>query len=255
MAEILKSLDEIASFYDKENFESLMEADKFYIDVLYDKESFKSRIELFDMLYDAGCLEGGVFKTYYECTNCEEGVFSGNVKLNVRPEKIKLKCPNCNKEVFYLAPYKIDDVLFNEILSKDGILHAAIEYFLIEEGFSVNSNVTIPKDIEIDLQVVNPAGHVADIIETKMFKTDRPEDTIKTNLKEGLTKLIRAREKLVNINPGYQLIKFHFVTNILDENLLSDVRKDFAEPISKNKIRIHSIESLKKYFEDNPYAG
>ncbi len=253
LGEILKSLDEIASFYEKENFESLMDADKFFIDVLYDKESFKDRIEIFDMLYDAGCLIGGVFKTFYECTHCEEGVFSGNVKLNVRPQKVKLKCPNCNKEVFYLAPYKIDDTLFNEIKSKDGILHSAVEYFLKEEGFTVQSNVVVPKDIEIDLQLVNSVGKVSDIIETKMFKTDRPEDTIKSNLKEGLSKLIRAKDKLIAGNVSYQLVKFHYLTNIDDEEMINDVRREFGDSITKQKIRIHSVESFRKYFDDHQY--
>lgn len=117
IVDIFESFNTISCFYENYIFNNLMASDKFYTDIFYDTENFKTRLELFDTLYEANVLLGGYYKAYYECTHCQINTFSGNVTLNVTPSKIKLKCPNCSKEVFYIVPYKLDDSIFSDIQS------------------------------------------------------------------------------------------------------------------------------------------
>jgi hypothetical protein len=248
--DLLTSVDEIVNHYDNYNFNSLIDSHEFYSDVLYDKENFKDRMHLFDSLYESKSLLGGIFKTYYECTNCDTGVFSGNVTLNVTPSKVKLKCPNCNKEVYYLAPYKINDELFSDITSKDGLLASAVCNLLSASKIKWRASVLVDKDIEIDVQILNKEQNgVNDIIELKMFKQDRPVDVLIANLSEGLKAFLTAQNKLIALNPDYRNLRYHYLTNITNENVLKELTTRFQTEIGGRHLLIHDTISFNKYIQ------
>ncbi len=248
--DLFKSFDELSNFYNNYTFDSLIASNKFYTDILYDKENYKSRLELFDSLYDSQALVGGHYKAHYECVHCPVNTFSGSVTLNVTPSKIKLKCPNCNKEVFYLAPYKINDEIFNDIRSKDGLLFHALRNILEYKGIQIHTNAIVGQDIELDFQILskNRSG-VRDIVEVKMFKTDRPADTTASNLRDGFKKLLNARQKLIALNPGYKDVVFHFLTNITDSSTLQELHNSFKNEITGNRIVIHNVKSFRAFID------
>ncbi len=221
--ELLNGINDLSEFYSNHKFDALMNANAFYLDVLYDKDNYQSRLDLFDNLYDIDVLQGGHYKTYYECTNCNVGVFSGNVSLNVTPSKVKLKCPNCNKEVFYLAPYKIHSEITNHITHKDGLLFFAIKSCLLDKGISFLENYIIGPDIEIDIAITKNQG-ILEIIEVKQFKTDRPEDTQLHNLRDALSKIGKRRQKLIEIDGNYEYVRFSLMTNISDPELINEAK-------------------------------
>jgi hypothetical protein len=240
LPDVLSVLDSFSGFYNNHNFNDLIEASKFYVDILYDSRDVRERLHLFDSLYEAGILIGGAYKTHYECTHCPPNTFSGNVVLNVSPSKLKLKCPNCGKEAFYLAPYKIDGDIFGHIQSKDGLLFHAVQNLLTTHKVIFQSNVPYGKDIEIDIQILGNGGHaITDIIEIKMFKTDRPDDTILNNLRTGLRKLLTSRQKLLKLNEKFKNVRYHFITNIDDEKLCDALKENFRSEIKDYQIFIH----------------
>jgi hypothetical protein len=246
VTEILQTLEQLSKYYQNIYVRDLMSENEFYADVLYDKENFKSRLVLFDMLYEANALASSKYKAYYECTACNPGVFSASATVNVTPSKVRLKCPACEKETFFAVPYEIDGSLFELIKSKDGLLFYAVKYLLDSRGYSCFENVHVPKDVEIDIVVRNKNGLVTDVFEIKMFKTDRPDDTTLSNLREALSKFETTRKKLTAIDKQYLSANFNLVTNLDHEELGTDL--DTLKSTDFKKINVYSPNSLVKTF-------
>lgn len=242
--DLFETADGLARYYDNYNFTNLIDADKFYTDVFYDNENFKNRLDLFDSLFEQGVLLGGHYKAYYECVECAINTFFGAMSLNVTPGKIKLKCPNCNKEAFYIVPYKIDEAIFNDIKSKDGLLFHAVKNLLTSKQIIHQPNISLLNDIELDFQILNKSNLITHIIEIKMFKTDRPKDTTASNLRDGFRKFLNARNKLVEHNSGYKNVSFIFLTNILNDTFLNELRESFSAEIINQQIFVISIKGF-----------
>ena len=90
--EFLDSIDKISEFYTNEIYQNLLDSNKFYSDIIYDFESFKDRLQIFDLLYEAKVLESGIYKTFYECYNCDEGVFKSITTLIIIISCIIIPC-------------------------------------------------------------------------------------------------------------------------------------------------------------------
>lgn len=248
-ADIFSTIDEVAHHYNNFNYRSLIDSHNFYTGILYDKENFNDRLHLLDCLYESNVLQGGVYKAFYECTHCEIDVFSGSVTLKVKPSKAKLKCPNCGKDVFYLVPYKIQESIFEDIISKDGLLSEAIAYLLTEHKLPFTRNVYSSTDREVDFVVFNSRGIVTDIFEVKMFKVDRPDDVLVSNMSEGLRKFIATIDKLKVTDVAKANGSFHYITNIDDEELMRELRNTFKNELRERTITIHNSESIQRYIE------
>lgn len=249
IANLTSAFDNAIKRYENYMYETLLESDSFYTDVLYSNENYKDRLALFDLLFDSGVFVGGKYATHYECVNCPSETFKGTVTLNVKPSKTKLKCPNCNKDLFYLVPYKIEDSIFEDICDKDGILTNALIHLLSVNKLIFKRNVHFGKDIEIDIAVYNNKNQVTDIIEVKMLKTNRPDDTALTTLKEELAKFIKARQKLLHQNSGYTNVRFHFVTNTMSNQMKTALENVFSHDMKNNRVYVNTILDMKNKIE------
>lgn len=243
------TFDNAIKRYENYMYETLLESDRFYNDILYSNENYKDRLALFDLLFDSGIFIGGKFATHYECVNCPPETFKGTVTLNVRPSKTKLKCPNCNKDLFYLVPYKIEDSIFEDICDRDGLLSGALSHLLSTNKVNFKRNVSIGKDVEIDIAILNNVNQITNIIEVKMLKTNRPFDTTIATLKEEMGKFIKAREKLLKINLEYANVNFHFVTNTISNQLKATLENTFSEVTKSGRVFINTISDIKKRIE------
>ena len=103
-------------------------------------------------------------------------------------------------------------------------------------------------DVELDFQILDKTGNsIWHIVEVKMFKTDRPDDTTSSNLRDGFKKMLNARQKLLNINPGYANVFFHFLTNISDIPMLQNLANDFKNEIANARIQIQNANSMHQF--------
>lgn len=245
ISDVLASLDNITSYYQNAYVKDLMEANNFYTDFLYDKDNYKSRISFFDILYEASILVGGKFKGYYECTQCDPGIFNGSITVKATPSKLKLRCPVCGSETYFIVPYEIHDDIFQLIKHKDGLLLHVIKLSIEKNGWMCASNVNLSNDVEADICVYNN-NLISDVIEIKMFKTDRPEDTIVKNLEESLNNLIRNRQKLINENQNWINVQFHLITNITIDATIAEVRNTFQNQIANTKVFIYTPMQFKE---------
>jgi len=243
--ELFSSIDDISDIYNSVMKEGLINANKQITDQLFEQEDYQNRLEVFESMYEMGLLEGGYFKSYVECINCLPGIYSGYLSCNITPSKLKFKCPNCAKEVYYMVPYKITRDLFEHIIDKDGVLSFSIEFLLNEYKIEYKKNLNLEDKNEIDF-VLFENDRPNCLIEVKMFKKDRPIDTKKANLKNSISQIKKSLEKLRNVNPTYQSTQTVLVTNYLDKNLYNDIKNECSEDIDKYNLLILSPEEFKE---------
>lgn len=247
--DFIDSVDKISEYYTTELYNNLLESEKFYTDVFYEIESYKDRLSFFDLLYEAKIIESGIYKTIYECHNCDENIFKAFATIKAKPSKLTIKCPICNKETFYLSPYKINDEIYSHIIDKDGTIKFAIKYLLEEYDFTIQENIQIPPDTELDLVAFsNDKGSM--IIELKMFKNNISEQAYKSNLNSAFSKALKAKEKLYIVNNDLKNLPTVIVTNYNDNELLKIVREANKVKMNQFKIKLLSLNDFKNMIEN-----
>jgi DNA-directed RNA polymerase subunit RPC12/RpoP len=249
LSELAISIDLISLFYNNKIKNNLVSATKHYTDILYDTENYSSRIDLFDNLYEIGVLKGGKLKGYYECVRCSPNTFNGVITSDLKPSKLKMKCPGCGKEILYIVPYELDENIYNHIIDNDGILFFAIQYLFEKHQVKHLSNHKILGDIEFDFCLLNEDNLIQEIIEVKMFKTGRPTDTQIGNIRSSVGQIKKSIDKIVKIESGYQYVTKSLVTNINDDNINKLAIQELKSDLDKYNINIYTIDDFKARME------
>lgn len=244
LSELAISIDLVSTYYNNKLKNNLVEATKHYIDILYDSENYKERLELFDSLYEIGVIKGGKLKSYYECVNCPPNTYNGILTMNIKPSSLKMKCPCCKQELFYIAPYELDKTIYNHIVHNDGLLFFAIQNLLVQYNYKFIANLKQPPDIEIDFILVNENNEPVELIEVKMFKTDRPYDTQVGNIKETVSQTKKAVEKLIKLNPNYKHIPKSIVTNLANAQIQKTAKKSLDHDLKEYNINLYTINDF-----------
>ena len=243
VADLLESIDDISDIYNSTIKKGLIKANKHVTDKLFQEEDFSSRIELFENLYEIGVLTGGYFKSYLECVNCLPKTFSGYFNVNITPSKLKFKCPNCNKEPYFMVPYQIDRELFNHIIHPDGLLAFSISFLLNQYGIRHKRSVNLENQNEVDF-VIGGSQRVNTIIEIKMFRNDKSSDALVKNLQEAISQMKKTKKKLVEKNSVYNETEIIIIANILDDSIYQTAREKCASDIKNYRIFIMSPDEF-----------
>ena len=242
LSDLAISIDLLSTYYNHKIKNNLVKATKHYTNLFYDEENFQDRIIFFDDLYEIGVITGGKLKGYYECVNCPPNTFNGIVTTNVKPSKLKLKCPNCNSEMLYIIPFELDRNIYKNIVHKDGVLFFAIKHLLEENNYKYLSNQTFLKDVEIDFCLQSENEKIYEIVEVKMFKIDRPFDTQVGNIRDAVSKFKKAIDKLVEIDLGYKTtVKHSLVTNITDDSIYKQAKSELNTDLKEYKIELYTM--------------
>jgi hypothetical protein len=244
LSELAISIDLISTYYNHKIKDNLLSATKHYTDILYDADNFHDRLEFFDGLYEMGVIIGGKLKSYYECTNCPPNTLNGVLTTNIKPSKLKLKCPNCNKEALYIVPYELNKSIYDHIVHKDGLLFAAIEHLFQENNYTFKVNFTLLEDIEFDFCLLNDKGQIYEIIEVKMFKTDRPDDTQIGNIRQAVGQMKAAIDKLTPHDSGYKTIKHSIVTNLIKDAVYKAANIELEKDLKEYNIDLYSVSDF-----------
>src|SRR6218665_1733185 len=244
LSDLAISIDLISTFYNYKTKNNLLSATKHYTDILYNEENYKNRLDFFDSLYEISVIKGGILKGYYECVNCPPNTFSGIVTTDIKPSKLKLKCPQCLSELLYIIPYELDETIYKHIVNKDGLLIYAVQYLLEKSNYSFQLNQTFLTDIEVDICLINGQNQIYEIIEVKMFKTNRPDDTQIGNIKTAVSQMKTTIDKLCQIDLGFKTIKHSIVTNISSDSIYNKVQKELEQDLIEYQISIYSIQDF-----------
>ena len=241
LSDLAVSIDFLSTYYNCKIKNNLISATKHFTDVLFDNENYQDRLLFFDGLYEIGVINGGKLKSYYECVNCPPNTLNGVLTTNIKPSKLKLKCPSCNNEMLYIVPYELEKEIYENIVHKDGLLFFAIKQVLEDNNYKFNTNQTFLKDIELDFCLLNNTDQICEIIEVKMFKTDRPEDTQVGNIREAVSQLKKAIDKLAEIDTGYKIIQHSLVTNIKNENIYKQAKIELDKDLKEYNIKLYTM--------------
>ncbi|MBK9508017.1 MAG: hypothetical protein IPP05_20490 [Cytophagaceae bacterium] len=160
---------------------------------------------------------------------------------NIKPSKLKLKCPNCNSELLYIVPYELDKEIYDKIVHKDGLLFFAIQYVLDDNNYSYSANQTYLKDIELDFCLQSDNGNIIEIVEVKMFKTDRPADTQIGNIRDAVVQIKKSVDKLVEIDLGFKTIQHSLVTNISSESVYKQAKIELDKDMKDYNIKLYTM--------------
>lgn len=251
ISELFFSIDDISKIYDSKLRDIILKSDKHYTKVFYkEKWAPKNRMKLFEELFELGILKYGKSKSYYECVNCPPNTFSGLFNTNIPPGKLKLNCPSCNEETFFAVPFSICKEIYEHITHQDGLLFHAIKYLV--HSFSIRHEVDkiIPKDIQIDICILNNQSEIIEIIEIKMFKRDRPKDTKIGNLKDAFEQIEKMRTKLIKQHQGFGHIKYSIVSNIGDDEVINETKKKIGKKLREINTEIYSPEGYRNYLKN-----
>ena len=244
LSDLAISIDLISTYYNHKIKNNLVSATKHYTDILYDNEKYQDRLEFFDNLFEIGVLIGGKLKSYYECVNCAPNTFNGILTLNIKPSGLKFKCPCCSKELFYIVPFELEKTIYDYIVHKDGLLFFAIQYLFEQYNYTYIPNYIQKPDIELDFCLTNEQNLIYEIIEVKMFKTDRPIDTQIGNIRDAVSKIKKAVDKLTTIDPNFKTIQKSLVTNISSDEIYKHSRVELSKDLKDYNIVLYSISDF-----------
>ncbi|MBX7242815.1 MAG: hypothetical protein K1X92_13815 [Bacteroidia bacterium] len=247
LIELVLTIDLVSAYHNQRLKESLIAATKHSTDVLYNSENFKSRVLLFDKLYDISVVLGRDFKSYYECVNCPPDTFNGIITTNIKPSKLIIKCPNCQKETYYIVPYRINEIIYKHIIHEDGLLFFAIQYLLEERRIRFEIDKNFLKDVQIDIIIINSDNLISYAMEIKMFKTDRPKDTQIGNFRQTVGQVKKIKEKMQKAGQGDWIsLPYFVVTNITDELIIKEAIEVLKQDLKDYNI---TILSPKQFFQ------
>jgi hypothetical protein len=241
LSDLAISIDLVSTYYNHKIKNNLFSATKHFTDILYDNDNYQDRLFFFDNLYEMGVIKGGKLKSYYECVNCSPNTFNGVMTINIKPTNLKLKCPSCSKELFYIVPYELDKSIYDNIVHKDGLLFFAIKHLLEQYNYRFIHNAIQQPDIEIDFCLLNEQNLIYEIIEVKMFKTDRPDDTQIGNIREAVSQTKKMIDKLVTVNPDYKTVQKSIVTNITNDTVYKTARRELEKDLKEYNITFYTI--------------
>lgn len=244
LSDLAISIDLISTYYNHKIKNNLFSATKHFTDILYDNDNYQDRLYFFDNLYEMGVIKGGKLKSYYECVNCAPNAFNGVLTINIKPTSLKLKCPCCNKELFYIVPYELDKSIYDNIVHKDGLLFFAIKHLLEQYNYKFNHNRTQQPDIEIDFCLLNEQNLIYEIVEVKMYKTDRPDDTQIGNLREAVSQIKKMIDKLMTVLPDYKAVQKSIVTNITRDSVYKIARRELEKDLKDYNISLYTISDF-----------
>ncbi|HTH57635.1 MAG TPA: hypothetical protein VL728_16405 [Cyclobacteriaceae bacterium] len=230
LSDLAISIDLVSTYYNHKIKNNLLSATKHYTDILYDSDNYQDRLYFFDNLYEMGVIRGGKLKSYYECVNCSPNIFNGVLTINIKPTSLKLKCPCCGKELFYIVPYELDKSIYDNIVHKDGLLFFAIKHLLEQYNHKFIQNTNQHPDTEIDFCLLNDQNLIYEILEVKMFKTDRPEDTQLGNLREAVSQV--------------KIIQKSIVTNLTDNTVYKLAKAELEKDLKEYNISLYAISDF-----------
>ena len=85
--------------------------------------------------------------------------------------------------------------------------------------------------------------NIYELVEIKMFKTDRPEDTQIGNLRSAVGQLKKIIDKLsTEVDERFKSIQHSIVTNIYNDSVYKKANIELMQDLNEYNIKIYTIE-------------
>lgn len=200
-------------------------------------------------LYSLRLLEN--FGTVFWCSQCLDEPFITHTISNIHPSQYNLKCPKCNKKMYYVSAYTLDETILDYIYDSDGLLKCAFNWLLLNEeddGIQIENSFYSSKH-ENDFLI--GYGGKKYLVEIKMHNTLKDSDSIKEHFIKDLTQ-VRKHLKAFG-EDGVDIKHAFLLTNHLIENNAESLQtamgtlKDFRK--YQNKITVVDYKSVNEIID------
>ncbi|WP_294670049.1 hypothetical protein [uncultured Fluviicola sp.] len=243
--DVLTFLRNIKELYLGELYKGMYASNQVLVNSLNAEDNFESRINLFELLFEAELISYGSEDVFVECHHCDPGMYKGSLHVKLKPKKLKqLTCPICQKEVTYFASFDIHQELFSIIKANDGLLLDALEYLLGHRKLSFRSNLIFNELKGLEIDCVFEINSVIFIIETKMFKLNTENRKLATKIKRSASKLDKDTKILLEKHPVDKEVRSILLLNITNEETLMKLVEDID-----TTVEIMSLSSIKRILE------
>jgi len=173
--------------------------------------------------------------TVFWCSLCLDEPFITHTISNIHPSQYNLKCPKCNKKMYHVSAYALDETILDYIYDSDGLLKYAFNQLLLDvEDIQIENSFYSSKH-ENDFVISHSEKKY--LVEVKMHNTLKDSDSIEEHFIKDLTQIKKHLKGLENDNVE---IKHAFLlTNHLIENNSESLQtaisnlKDFKKYQSK----------------------
>lgn len=229
---ILEFVRNVKNIYLNEVYRGLYESNQVLVNSLHSEDNFESRQRLFELLFEAGVITYSKEETFVECHNCDAEVYRGVLHVKLRPKKLdRLKCPVCDQQVTYFAPFDLDKTIYEVVKSKDGIILDALIYLLQDLELNYTPN-PIFNDLEgLELDCIFETEDTLFAIETKMFKLNTNTKKLAEKVNRSTYKLKEDIENICAKYPPTKPLRSIVLVNITNEEVLQVACTNIAEGI------------------------
>ncbi len=173
--------------------------------------------------------------TFVWCRSCRDSPQIYQSASQISPDHLKMACLNCEREMDIGSIFRLHETIPNCILSQDGLLCIAVAWLLDKREIAYK--YAQKGTSEYDFICTIPKGTV--LIECKMFRTDREEPAVVTNLEQGIIQMVRHVEELRT--EGMDIVGMHLFCNYESDILLNAVETLKQKPKSGKRIQDYNI--------------
>lgn len=115
----------------------------------------------------------------------------------------------------------------------------AIAYLLEQHKVKYEKNKNLEDQNEIDF-VIMKGDIVTTLIKAKMFRTDKSDDALISNLLEAVAQVKKTKDKLIKLNHEYQNVECIVITNITDHNIYYTTKEKSGNDLADYRIHLMS---------------
>lgn len=130
--------------------------------------------------------------TVFWCSQCLDEPFIAHTISNIHPSQYNLKCPKCNKKMYHVSAYTLDETILDYIYDSDGLLKCAFNWLLLnEENIQIENSFYSSKH---ENDFVIGYGGKKYLVEIKMHNTLKDSDSIEEHFIKDLTQIKKHLE-------------------------------------------------------------
>ena len=195
-------------------------------------------------LYSLKLIEN--FGTVFWCSQCLDEPFITHTISNIHPSHYNLKCPKCNKKMYYLSGYVLDESILDYINDPDGLLKYAFSWLLKDNKDIQIENSVYSSKYENDC-ILTYQGEKY-LVEIKMHNTSKDSDSVKEHFIKDLTQI---KKHLNTFEQDNIEIKHSFLlTNHLSDTNFETIQKALnGFKKYQNKITVVDYKNVKSIIE------
>lgn len=227
----------VPHFFGIENLQLLLDSNEIHPE---EYAKFISELYTLKLIYN--------IHTIFWCENCrdEPQILQTTSKLD--PYHSEIICPKCGMSMCCSTIFKLDNTLLKTISSNDGILGVYLGWLLKKKSIKYNC-FTYETNGRFENDYIIEKGDKKILIECKMHRTDKDEDSIRNALIQDINQIIKHIEDIGSIKKAFILCNYDLK---MYQDILGKVysHKKYKIKIKKYGMKIIDYSEVGKLIEE-----